>query len=291
MHEARQRGIATVGMVRSWDNLTCKGLVRVVPDTLVVNNAIVAEEAEELNSIPSERIKLIGIPHYDRYSEPAHDRSTFAKAIGMKPDQRFILYAPTGDRYLAENNTDRNVIKLLASLVPSSHEVLVRLPPSDTVDLDGLNLSNVRIFRPGQQMSPNSAEFKFNELTREDDDLLRDMVAYSDLLVSGPSTIVIDAAVYDKPIILIGFDGKTERPYLKSVRHYYDYDHFRPVMESGGAKLVSNEGALKDAVRGYLADSKLDAAGRAIIRERECFKLDQKSSERLVEVLREAMHG
>ena len=67
IHEAKAKGIPTVGMVRSWDNLTTKGAVRAIPDIFVVNNEIIKDEAIRYHNIPKEIIRIVGIPHYDRY--------------------------------------------------------------------------------------------------------------------------------------------------------------------------------------------------------------------------------
>ncbi|MEK7137942.1 MAG: hypothetical protein AAB787_00385, partial [Patescibacteria group bacterium] len=44
--EAKKRKVFTIGMVRSWDYLTGKGMVRIKPDKLVVHNRVIQAEAE-----------------------------------------------------------------------------------------------------------------------------------------------------------------------------------------------------------------------------------------------------
>ena len=55
---ARDKKIPVVSMVRSWDNLTSKGLIRFIPDTLIVTNEVVKEEAISLHGIAAEMIKI-----------------------------------------------------------------------------------------------------------------------------------------------------------------------------------------------------------------------------------------
>jgi len=79
--EAKRLRIPTVGMVRSWDSLTTKGGFRVIPDTLIMNNNLVKEEAMRLHGISASRIRVVGIPHYDRYlSPPARTRAEILSA-------------------------------------------------------------------------------------------------------------------------------------------------------------------------------------------------------------------
>lgn len=286
MTEARDRGIRVLGMVRSWDNLTCKGTLRIIPDVLAVNNDIVREEAVRLHGVPRGRIAVVGVPHYDRYPKFAHSREEFSKAVGLDPEKRFVVFAPTGDRYLAENRVDQTAIELAARALPRNFQLLVRLPPSDSVTLAGLNIApNVVIHRPGQQLSRESAMFKINELSPEDDEVLRDTLAYGELVITGPSTMAIDAAVFDKPVILVAFDGAGDGGYYGSVRRYYDYDHWRPVIPTGGVRVAKHPDEFRDLIHQYLAHPEHDRAGRAEIVRRECFRLDGASSQRLVDAL------
>ena len=284
---AKDAGVPVAGMVRSWDNLTSKGLIRAVPDLLLVNNDIVKSEAQKLHGIPESRIRVVGIPHYDRYPKPAHPRGEFCRRLGLDPAKRFLLYAPTGDRYLAKNRVDGEVIRIIASVLPEEYELLVRLPPTDSANLEGGAPPRVILHRPGAQVSTRPGAFKSNELTREDDDLLRDTLAYCELVVAGPSTIVIDAAVFDKPIILVGFDGASSPPYYESIRRYWDYDHFQPVLRSDGVRLAKSKEELTEWIRRYHSDPALDRGGRERITREQSFKLDGQSSRRLSTVFEE----
>ena len=99
----------------------------------------------------------------------------------------------------------------------------------------------------------------------------------------------IDACVFDKPVILVGFDGSAETPYVKSIRRFYDYDHFAPVLASGGVRYAKSETELVEALERYLQDLSLEAAGRTQIVARECYKADGHSSERLAEALLQSL--
>ncbi len=65
LREARRHGVPTIGMVRSWDNNTTRGLSRVLTDWFVVNNAIVRDELVELQGADRDRIFVGGIPQFD----------------------------------------------------------------------------------------------------------------------------------------------------------------------------------------------------------------------------------
>jgi len=53
---ARQRGVPIIGMTRSWDNLTSKGVLRVPPDCLLLQNAFLERVAAEYQGLGGDRL-------------------------------------------------------------------------------------------------------------------------------------------------------------------------------------------------------------------------------------------
>ena len=166
LHEAKKRGIATIGMVRSWDNLTTKGPLRVVPDRLLVSNNIMKEQAVREHHLPPDRVVAVGIPFHDRYIGGAkHSREEFMRLIHADPQKKIILYAAMGDRFFKGNRKnstfDRDCIAMLSSMLPDTHHLLVRYPPADSVDLTDLDLKkkNVLFERAGVQFSEKQNVF------------------------------------------------------------------------------------------------------------------------------------
>lgn len=284
VHEAKKRGISTIGMVRSWDNLTTKGGFRVIPDILVVNNEIIKEEATKIHGIDEKIIKIVGIPHYDRYGkEPCHSRQQFFAKIGADLQKRLILFSPLGDRFFSGNNYfDKEMIEILQEIIPPTHQLLVRCPPADSVNLEGFKPSPSVIFDyPGTRFG----SMKKTEMSPGDDDHLIDTLFYSDLVICGFTTLCIDAAVCDKPIISIAFDGKSTLPYFKSVKRHSEFDHIQPILKSGGVRLAENIDELRSFINLYLNNSSIDKEGRAKIYQEQAWKTDGMSSQRLFEIL------
>jgi hypothetical protein len=92
---ARHLGIPTILAVASWDNLTNKGVVQVVPDRVILWNDIQKREAIELHNIDPGRIHVTGAQLYDHWFEmkPSLDRQAFcAEAGGLDPARAIVLY-------------------------------------------------------------------------------------------------------------------------------------------------------------------------------------------------------
>ncbi|MBI4160707.1 MAG: CDP-glycerol glycerophosphotransferase family protein [Candidatus Yanofskybacteria bacterium] len=287
MQDARRRSIPIVGIVRSWDHLTSKGLLKIVPDFICTPNEFLKYDAQTLHGVPEEKIKIVGIPHYDQYfSHLSSSREKFTERLGVDPKTRFVLYAPFGSRYTPGNSVDRDVIDCISQALPSAHKLIVRFPPTDSVDLDGFVVpQNVILDRPGVHLSSRPEKFIRNELTREDDEWLQDTLSFSDVVISGLSTMSIDGAIFDKPVIVVGFDGYSQQPHDQSVRRYFEYDYFQPLFRSGGVRLAESVDDFRSFLAVYLADPKKDADGRRRLVQEQCGFTDGKSSERVCNVI------
>jgi hypothetical protein len=94
LRAAHAEGIPTCLTVASWDNLTNKGLIREVPDTLVVWNEAQRGEAIELHGVPAERIRVTGAQNFDEWFErsPSSDAREFTARLGLAEDKPYLLY-------------------------------------------------------------------------------------------------------------------------------------------------------------------------------------------------------
>jgi CDP-glycerol glycerophosphotransferase (TagB/SpsB family) len=105
------------------------------------------------------------------------------------------------------------------------------------------------------------------------------------VIITFASTLAIDAIVFNKPVIFIGFDGKPDCEYWESLRRFYDFDHQRSLLDADGIKLANSLNELIEYVKSYIHNSDLDKEEREKIINDRCWKLDGKSSERLAYVL------
>ncbi len=277
MQDAREAGIRYVAINRSWDNLT-NFLMRILPERLFVQNDILKRQAVRYQGMKPDDVTVVGIPHYDRYMQgPTVERAEFFKKLGLDQKRKLILYVPISDFRIKDNDLDAYVIGLLAA---PGFNVLVRVPPAGTMTLSDFTLPrNVFIDMPGVNFGAKGE----SELSRADDDQLINSLSYADVVVSGPGTMNIDAAVFDKPLVLVDFYPKPRKPLERIVE--YQYEHIQPILQSGGACVAKSPEELMASVSRYLEDSHLDAAGRARIVDEQAYCLDGHASERLAEAI------
>ena len=91
---ARALGIPTMLCVASWDHLTTKGVIRVIPERIAVWNDVQRGEAVELHRVAPERIVVTGAQPFDRWfgRAPTRKRKEFCKRVGFKDEQPFLLF-------------------------------------------------------------------------------------------------------------------------------------------------------------------------------------------------------
>ena len=288
--EANKKGIYTIGMVRSWDNLTAKGLIRMIPKKLLVWNEIIKDEAIHVQGISRSIISVIGIPHYDDYKKNNFsDKKAFLDRIGADENKKIALFIPLGDRYLRDNTVDRDIVDILDKVLPKDYQLLVRLPPGDYVrELENSpKFENIKVMY--DRAKPKFDNIKITEIDKDDDIHLAQTLHWSEIVISSPSTLVLDSAYMDKPIILFGFDGYKKREYFDSIRRYYDYNNFVPIIESGGARLAESVEEFKKFVGEYIKDPSLDRENRRKLALMETGFLDGKNTHRLFDVILESL--
>ena len=262
MHDARMRRIPIIGMVRSWDNTTQRAF-RVFPDRMLVGSRALADECVAIHGFSPDRVVITGQPHYDRYGAPTRSREQFFHDFGLDPAKPLILYAPVGDVTLImkENDMDQYVMEILGSL---GIQVLVRFPPDENVRLINFQKPDTMVIhRPGHAFK--NTQFTDREIAREDDDSLIDQIFYSDLVVTGPTSVSLDAAFMDKPVIVVDL-YPTPRHFFEKV-YQYSYSHIKKMLACGGVYHARTKEDLIKKITAYMKNPGGDTKGRQCMRD------------------------
>ena len=120
---------------------------------------------------------------------------------------------------------------------------------------------------------------------------LADTLAHMSLLVCYASSLSVDAAVFDKPVINVNFEITPSAHMMKSPTQFYRMEHYRKALHSGGIRLVVSAEELLAWVKRYLADPTADRAERGRLVRDQAGALDGKAGERLGDALLAAAAG
>ncbi|MDQ2933241.1 MAG: CDP-glycerol glycerophosphotransferase family protein [bacterium] len=290
--EARRKKIKLIGMVRSWDNLSSHGLLRIVPDVFFLQNIFLKEMAVQYQAIDPKNtsITLVGLPHYDvlkDISKVLEPRETFLKNIGIDPTKKVIFYGAMGGFLFIHEAEMPSVFNRLIEekAIPEDALILYRAHPKFMIDASKMGeYPHVVFDTAGKYVNPESKDVGKNENSH-----LINALYHSDVIVTTASTIAIDAAIMDKPVICTGFDGTTDKSmvqYWESAGRFYDhYTHFEALMKTKGARFAKSPAELSYEIKAYLADPSRDREGRRKIIDQFAAPFDGKAGSRLAQLV------
>ena len=287
---AADRGVATMVLVSSWDNLTTSGFFPVEVDRITVWNDIMKAQAVEIHGLPPERVVVTGAPQHDVFapSEPYVPRAALLAELGLDPARRMVVYT-TGTEGTIPHEPEL-VARLADHLAAARPDVqlLVRVHQLD----DPGRYASVR-GRPGvaldQAGRPPVGAYHDRDFDRGQLERLADTLRHADVVVNAASSISIDAAAVGTPVIVVDFDARPDTPYHRSVHRFYDFTHQRPVVASGGVFRARSPDTLLEGLDRYLRDPGADAEGRARLVREQCGVLDGGAGRRVGEAVLDAL--
>ena len=91
---AKALGVPVVFPVFSWDNLSNKGLIHVIPDRVLVWNQTQRLEAVKMHRVPPEQVVVTGAPRFDEFfaMKAQVSREDLYREHGFDPDRPILTY-------------------------------------------------------------------------------------------------------------------------------------------------------------------------------------------------------
>jgi len=244
-------------------------------------------------------VHIGGIPSYDGYFRKQWQLSKddYFRLHNIDSNRKLISYACSFVHF-APNYPN---VEALARLVSSNElaepsQLLVRLHPSHFQDKPQIFAEErERIFALEKQypnvhvVKPVALGGSLGYYGGEDMDEKSSMMAHSDVLVTVYSTMVVETAVHDTPIVaaVIDVPGGWNRPKkfslsLKKIGNWPTHKRFR---EAKAGRVASTEKELCEVINLYLKNPPLDAAERRKFIEDEITFTDGTSGKRTAEYI------
>lgn len=266
LRSAMAAGIPRVYMVLSWDHLSSKVLLHENFDRILVwNRHTRSELLETYRRYRPEQVEVVGIPQYDAFlREPEHTYASWCAQYGLDPARRTILFSTMPQvRHDQQHVIIEDLLKAIVEgrEVPGDLQVLIKCHPFDSfpgyADLLGRYPVGLRPtgLRPGQEFDewlPSATEVEDS----------RDCLRFCAMNINIFSTVTIEAAYFDRPIIHIAYDPLPIPPGRIPCAEYYNWEHFKHIVEKDPSVRVHGREELLDAIRRYSADPTLKVEGR-----------------------------
>lgn len=292
LHAAVQRKIPVVTAIMSWDNLSSKGLVNPRPDHLFVWSDHMRQEAMNLQEIPAEQIIEAGSLVHDAFARSGRfgSRPENLSHLGLDPRRRLIVY---GTHHALGFPDEIEVIKRVARWVEEDAlgipcQLWIRIHPqavNGPYQVPAEPYRNLASERVKVEFPPLHEGNLLWDFPKSDLEHLVRLLRDADVVVNTASTLSIDAAILDRPVVCVAYDPAGDLPYDKSIRRYYDFTHMANVIRAKAVQLAISPEDLRRKIIAYLKDPTLDRGGRRRIVEQQFGRVDGGSGERVVEAI------
>ncbi|MBC8336035.1 MAG: CDP-glycerol glycerophosphotransferase family protein [Anaerolineales bacterium] len=295
--EAKKNGIPTMAAIIGWDNPSSYAIPGAFMDWATCWSEKQKEELVLGSDWEASHVHIGGIPSYDGYFRKTWlmSREEYFKLHNLNPSRKLISYACSFVHF-APNFPNVEALAKIVNLgqLDEPSQLLIRLHPSHFQDKPEIfaeeraqihaleeKHANVHVVRPV------ALGGSLGYYGGEDMDEKTSMMAYSDVFVTVYSTMVVEAAVHNRPIVAAVIDtlGGWNKPgkyslALQKIGGWPTHLRFR---EANAGRVAATESELRDVVNAYLNDPTLDGAERKAFIEQEITFTDATSGKRTAE--------
>ncbi|MEX0787836.1 MAG: CDP-glycerol glycerophosphotransferase family protein [Anaerolineales bacterium] len=298
LREAHAAGVVTAAAMVGWDNPSSYGLPGAAVDWIACWSEIQRRELIEGSDWRADRVRVVGIPSYDGYFRRTweQNRVEYFQKHGLDPKRRLLAYACS---FVSFSPNWQN-IQALARMVSDGSlgepsQLLVRLHPNHFQDVHLYREEKERIIHLASEVpnlrvvEPIPLGGELGYYSGEDMPEKASMMAHADVFVTVYSTMVVEAAIHDRPIVSACLDApegwNTKRKYSLALSQIGSWPTHARFRESGAGRVALDKETLRKAMAAGLADRGAEAAARLSFVQREVTHTDGSSGARAAEFL------
>jgi len=286
---ARNLGIPVLALVPSWDNISTKHRMIFNYDGFMVWSEQTKSDLHRFypysRNVP---VYIVGAAQFDVFFQKRfHDtREAFCADHGLQPELPIIVYAVGSPNFLNEHHGAMDMAVRVVRGELGDAQMIVRPHP---VHDNGQMAAQFKEFYPRVVLQRTAEVDLARNARSQDERQIREWVntfRHADVVINLSSTVAIDAAIFDRPVVNLDYDpepGQPNQGLVKDVNH--TWTHFKPIAESGAMWLVNNPDEMVAAVRTYLAHPELHREERRWVAEHVCGDLDGRSGTRMAEAI------
>ncbi|MDQ7815040.1 MAG: CDP-glycerol glycerophosphotransferase family protein [Patescibacteria group bacterium] len=287
---AKQLGITTVGLVKSWDNMS-KTSFRILTDYVLVWGEYMKEEAVKYQLYPKDRIFETGVPQFDIYfsRDGLRQRDEFLDTLGLEPRRKTIIFGSEGKVTPNDSEVAAGIVGMMekGELIKPC-QVLVRPHFGYKNDADKFDpVAGKAHLAIDRFNTPRPVFYDQWDFSREHYLRLAEILQAGDIMVTTASTLAIDAVMFDVPVIAVAFDGDHMFPHRESVARWYETEYYSHVLKTGAVVIVRNFTELRAALNAALARPGARQAQRRELVRRFAGRYDGKAAGRIAAYLSE----
>ena len=301
LREAKQRGIPTTMTVVGWDNPCSHGLPGARVDFANVWSQIHVHELSAGLDWPVENLHIGGMPLYDGYihNKWLLPRAAYFKEHGLDPKKKLIVYVATA----LSISPNLHNIKILIDIIKTNKleqlsQLLIRLHPGHFKSQKHYQEEREEIIKRAKDcpdvhiVAPKAVGGGAPRYSGEDFPEKASMLAYSDVLVTIYSTMVLEAALKDRPVISCCIDSENGWPenFWIPLHEVPSWPTAARVVNSNAAVNVFSTEELSSELDRYLAHPELHRENRLDFIKQELTFLNGEATQKTADYLLELIH-
>jgi len=212
---SHERKIPFVVIMNSWDNPSTKKAVLGNPDWLLVWGEQTKRHAVEFMGMPEEQVINFGVAQFDLYRKPARlSRLEFCNKHSIDHTAKIVLYAGSS-KSTDEFQHLMNIDKAISAGKFDNVIVIYRPHPWGGGGKGGERIlkqswKNIHIEESMREYLEQICNGITNAINLPDYNYTHDVLSSIDALVSPLSTIIIEGALHDKPVLCFLPDEDTD---------------------------------------------------------------------------------
>ena len=304
LREAALHNVPTMAAIVGWDNPSSYAIRGAPVDYVTCWSELQKEELVDGSDWDPERVNIGGIPSYDGYFRKTWQvsKADYFKLHNLDPQRKLISYACSFVHFAPNFPNVEALAKLVSSdSLAEPSQLLVRLHPSHFQDKPRIFAEERERIRGLEKKYPHvhvvlpvALGGSLGYYSGEDMDEKSSMMSHSQVLVTVYSTMVVETAVHDTPIVAAVIDtpggwnkkGKFSLS-LKQIGNWPTHKRFR---EARAGRVAQNGSELRNILNAYLNNPSLDSAERRKFVEEEITITDGTSGKTTAEYILKVLH-
>jgi len=258
---ARKNKIKTATFLFSWDNLTSQGRMFPQYDFYFAWNSKIKKDLLRIypKSVP-EKVFVTGTPQFSFHfiDKFKLSRNSFLEKLGLNDNDKYILYSSGMSHHVPH---EPYVIERIAEIIKKidmNLKLVIRTYAKDKSGLyDELKNNRKDLIIPEVKWEKNYATPLI-----EDSYFYTNLLRHCEIGINIASTVSLELCMLNKPSINVGYNPPGIDVYPYDYTRYYEFDHYKPIAQSGAVDVVKDENELKNSIIKYLKNPETDSDKR-----------------------------
>lgn len=262
LYACKKARIRTATFLFSWDNLTSQG--RIIPTYdfyFTWNGKIKNDLLQYYPFLPEKNIFITGSPQFDFHfmEEYTYSKEELYDILGIDHQKKIILYSTGMAYYTPKEDLIVKALHEKLKKINTDLQLVVRIYAKD----DNAPFYALRERDDTIKIPDHYWEVNHLAPTMKDIKLFTSLVKHSAIGINVASTVSLDLAIHNTPVINIAFNPPDVDIYPNDYAKVYQFDHYQPIVKSGAVSLAYNIDEFEARIKKYIENPELHQKERA----------------------------